>query len=127
MEIFTNDTLKKEYKELVKDILPTVLECSYCNISSCTYHKTFNFSCNLCRQLRCRSCFAFNICGENLLKASNDEQKNNINCFIVDFLNLSNESIKQYFPDIKIEILDREKVFFKKIYHKTEKKLSSSE
>ena len=112
MELFKTKTLRKEYKELVNDILPEVLEYSYCNVSSCEFHKKFTITCNQCRQLRCRSCFAFNISRENLLAAFNDEVKNYLNCFIVDFLNLSNESIKQHFPDIKVEHLDREKVFF---------------
>ena len=124
MELFTNDTLRKEYKELVKDILTKVLECSYCNISSCEFHSKLNISCNQCRQFRCRSCFAFNISRKTLLDASNDVVKNYLNCFIVEFLNLSNESIKQYFPDIKIKSLDREKVLFKKSYHKSKKNRS---
>ena len=120
MELFKSETLNEEYKELVNEILPKVLQCSYCNVLSCELHKKFNISCNLCRQLRCRSCFAFNISRETL-PASDEEQKSYLNCFITDFLNLSDESIGHYFPDIKVEHLDREKVFFKKSYVKSEK------
>ena len=118
MELFSSSTLNKEYKELVNEILPKVLECSYCNISSCKHHK------KKCRQLHCRSCFAFNISRNVLLEAADDNVNNYLNCFIVDFLNLSDESIKQFFPDIKIETLKREKLYFKKSYVKSEKNRS---
>ena len=121
MELFIIPTLNKEYKELVNDILPKALECSYCNISSCKFHSKFNISCNQCRQLSCRSCFPFNISRKILL---DDEVKNYLNCFIVDFLNLSVESINQYFPDKKVETLKREKIYFKKSYVKSEKNRS---
>ena len=122
MELFTTETLRKEYKELVQEILPKVLECSYCNIDSCKYHTKFNFSCNLCRQVRCRTCFTFNISRKTLLDASNEETKNYLNCFIIDFLNLSEQSIRNFFPDIKVETLKNEKIQFKKSYVKSQKK-----
>ena len=121
MELFKTPTLRQEYKEMVNDILPKILNCNYCNVSLCKCHQTFNMSCNQCRQLRCRSCHASNISRKILLDASTDEVRSYLNCFIVDFLNLSNESIKQYFPDIKTESLDRENFFFKKSYVKSEK------
>ena len=124
MELFRTKTLKKEHKELVDDILPKVLECSYCNVGSCKYHTKFNFSCNLCRQVRCRTCFAFNISRQTLLDASNEETKYYLNCFIIDFLNLSDESIRNYFPEIKLESLKREKINFKKLYVKSQKNRS---
>ena len=121
MELFATETLKKEYSELVNDILPKVLECSYFNVSSCKYHTKFNFTCNLCRQLRCRSCFTFNISRKTLLDASNEETKHYLNCFIIDFLNLSDQSIQNFFPEIKLESLNREKNYFKKSYVKSQK------
>ena len=124
MELFKTEALRKEYRELVNEILPKVLECLYCNISSCKYHKKLDATCNLCRQARCRACYSFNISRQILLDGSNEETKNYLNCFIVDFLNLSDESIKNFFPEIKVEFLKRDKINFKKSYVKSQKNRS---
>ena len=124
MELFKTETLKKEYRELVNEILPKVLECSYCNIHSCKHHKKRDVTCNLCRQAFCRACYSFNISRQILLDASNEETKNYLNCFIVDFLNISDESIKNYFPEIEVESLKRDKINFKKSYVKSQKNRS---
>ena len=55
MELFKTDVLKKEYEEFNKTLVPAVLECGFCNIVSCKYHSKFIFSCNLCRNVVCKT------------------------------------------------------------------------
>ena len=106
---------------MVDEILPKILECSYCNKTSCQWHKKILLSCSQCRQIHCRICHAFNTSRKILLENSDDDVNNFLNCYIVDFLNLSDEALKNYFPDIKISSLDKTKIFSVKSFRKVEK------
>ena len=112
MELFKTTTLKTEYKEFSNELLPSVLECGYCNVDSCERHSKFTGTCLHCRQRHCKKCRKFNISKDILLTSASAETVNFLYNFICDFLNLSDESINSYFPDIKIE--KREVVNFKK-------------
>ena len=102
MELFKSAYLKSEYKEFNEKLLPAVLECGYCNKSHCQWHAKFDISCVHCRKIKCSNCFKFNISKDILLKASNKETVDYLINFISDFLNLNDETIKQYFPHVTI-------------------------
>ena len=59
-----------------------------------------------------------------LLDGGNEQTRDYLINFICDFLNLSSESIKQYFPNVTI--VKKEKQHFKKSYIKSKKKQKSS-
>ena len=111
MELFKTSILKNEDKEFSNKLLPAVLECGYCNVVSCEWHSKFTGTCLHCRQRHCKKCRKFNVSKDILLSSASTETDFLYN-YICDFLNLSDESIKSYFPDIKIE--KREVVNFKK-------------
>ena len=112
MELFKTTTLKNEYKEFSKKLLPAVLECGYCNVVACEWHSKFTGTCTHCRQRHCKKCRSFNISKDILLASASAETVDFLYNFICDFLNLSDESLKIYFPVIKIE--KREVVNYKK-------------
>ena len=122
MELFKTAYLKNKYKKFTEKLLPTVLECGYCDKSHCQLHGRFDISCIHCKKIKCNNCFKFNISKDILLKAGDEETVDYLINFISDFLNLSNESIQKYFPNIKI--VRKEKIHFKKSYVKSQKNRS---
>ena len=107
MELFKTKELKNEFEEM-KKLLPSVIECNYCKKETCMYHSKFIISCTLCKNARCKNCFKFNISKLILFKSSSKETKTYLTNFICDFLNISNESLQHFFPEI--EIHNRQKV-----------------
>ena len=103
MELFKTTTLKKEYKEFSKKILPNVLQCNCCNVVSCEWHSKFTGTCTHCRQRHCKNYCIFNISKDLLLASASAKTVDFSYNFICDFLNLSDDSINVYFPDIKVE------------------------
>ena len=122
MELFKTDVLKKEYKNFTNSLLLEVMKFNYCN--SLSWHKKFKIECNQCRQSRCRGCYAFNTSRNYLLDNLDDEGKEYLNNLIVDFLNISDESLNRYFKYIKPTIIDRTKTFNVKSFRKSEKNRS---
>ena len=102
MELFKTKELKNEFEEM-KKLLPNAIECNYCQKEKCIYHSRFVVSCTLCRNARCNNCFKFNISKSILLKSSSNETINYLTNFISDFFNLSDLTIQNFFPEIKIE------------------------
>ena len=102
MELFKSKELKNGFEEM-KKLLPTVIDCNYCQKETCIYHSKFIISCTLCRNAKCKNCFKFNITKNVLLKHSSEEAKIYIEDFICDFFNISNESFQYFFPEIKIK------------------------
>ena len=107
MELFKTDILKKEYEEFNKKYLPAVLQCGFCNKVSCQYHSKFIVSCNLCRNAVWKNCKIFNNYKNILLKSASAEAIDYLYNYITDFLNLSDESLTTYFPEIKIEKIEK--------------------
>ena len=103
MELFKTNILKNEYKEFSIKLLPSVLECNYCNVISCEWHSKFTGTCIHCRKRHCKNCRSFNISKDILLAFASAETVDFLFNFICDFLNLSDQSIMTYFPDIKVE------------------------
>ena len=109
MELFKTQELKNEFEEM-KKLLPSIIECNYCQKETCIYHSRFIISCTLCRNAKCYNCFKFNISKSILLKSSSEETNAYLTNFISDFLNISTESLQHYFPEI--EIKKREKIHY---------------
>ena len=107
MELFKTDTLKNEYKEFVSKLLPDVLECNFCNVTCCEWHSKFVGTCIHCRKRHCKKRRSFNISKDTLLTSASAETINYLYNYICDFLNLSDVSIKTFFPDIKIEKFEK--------------------
>ena len=112
MELFKTKELKKEFDEFTKDILPNVLSCNLCQKLSCMWHSKFDISCLHCRKEQCKNCRKFNISKDILLHSASAETVDYIYNFICDFLNISDESLNSYFPEIKVE--NREVDIYKK-------------
>ena len=96
----------------MKKLLPSILECNYCQKEKCIYHSRFIVSCTLCRNAKCKNCFSFNISKSILLKSSSEETNAYLTNFISDFFNISTESLQHFFPEI--EIPKRQKVQYTK-------------
>ena len=91
--------MKKEFKEFTEKLLPAVFECGYCNKLA---HEKFDIECVHCRKIKCNNCFKFNISKDILLDKADEQINDYLINFICDFLNLSSDSIKRYFPNVKI-------------------------
>ena len=114
MEIFKTETMKKEYKEYLI-LLDDVLECGFCRIDSCKYHKKFQVTCTLCRNAQCKKCKKLLISKDILMKNCDQDGQNYIYYFTIDYLNLSPESRNFFFSEKeKIEVRKIEKELFKK-------------
>ena len=112
MELFNTKELQKEFNEFTKDILPNVLTCNLCQKLTCMWHSKFDVSCIRCRKEQCKNCKKFNISKDILLHSASAETIDYIYNFICDFLNISDESLNSYFPEIKVE--KREADIYKK-------------
>ena len=102
MELFKSKELKNEFEEM-KKLLPSIIECNYCQKEKCIYHSKFIVSCTLCRNAKCKKCFKFNISKSILLKSSSKETNVYLTNFISDFFNISSLSLQRFFPEVKIE------------------------
>ena len=51
----------------------------------------------------CRNCRQFNLSKDILLSKANPQTVNYLYNFICDFLNLTDDSLKHYFPEIKVK------------------------
>ena len=111
MELFKTKELQKEFDEFTKDILRNVLSCNLCQKLSCMWHPKFDVSCLHCRKEQCKNCKKFNISKDILLGSASVETVDYLYNFISDFLNISDDSIKTFFPEIKVEKVE-------KSYHK---------
>ena len=102
MELFKSKELKNEFEEM-KKLLPSIIECNYCQKEKCIYHSKFIVSCTLCRNAKCKNCFKFSISKSILLKSSSNETNLYLTNFISDFFNISSLSLQTFFPEVKIE------------------------
>ena len=101
LEIFKSNILKKEFHEFVKKMLPEILACNYCNVRFCEIHGRFIATCRKCRADGCGPCRVFNIQVDALMRTSGEHRKKYIFNFVFDFLNISNETLKQFYNSEK--------------------------
>ena len=102
MELFKTKELKNEFEEM-KKLLPSIIDCNYCQKEKCLYHSRFIVSCTLCRNAKCKNCYKFNISKLILLKTSSKATNTYLTNFISDFFDISTTSLQHFFPEIKIE------------------------
>ena len=101
MELFKTDCLKKKYEEFINIHLPNVYLCGLCNKKSCKNHSRYKITCSLCKNEKCKTCFSFFISKDTLINSSSKQTKDYLYNFILTFLNLNNETLLNFFPDIK--------------------------
>ena len=121
MEVSKTNVLKKEYSNFTKILILKAMECGYCKKLLYKWHKKFEVSCNQCRQSRCRNCFEFDNSRNFLLQNLDKNGREYLNNFVVNFLNISNVSLKRYFSDTEIKVINRSKTFLIKSYNKSKK------
>ena len=112
MELFKTDILRREYKNFVENTLPAVIKCNYCNIDSCKWHKRFTATCDQCRKERCVNCSCFNLSRNYLFQNADDNTKTFLHSYIMDFLNISNESLECFYGIEKTKQKEKEKICF---------------
>ena len=101
-------------------MLTNVLECGLCQHNSNEWDRKFVITCDKCRKARCQACNSFNIAKENLFKNLDKEGKDYLENFIKDFLNLSNETLRESFAVTKVK-LPRPQNYNVKSYHESKK------
>ena len=119
MDLFKTNILIQEYERFQNEVLINVLECGLCQKSSWEYHKKFFIGCDRCRKAWCQPCISFKIAKQTLLQNLDNEGKKYLENFIKDFLNLSNETLKESFAVTKVT-LPRVQNFNVKSYRKSE-------
>ena len=82
-------------------MLPEILACNYCNVRFCEIHGRFIATCRKCRTDGCGPCRVFNIQVDALMRTSGEHRKKYIFNFVFDFLNISNETLKQFYNSEK--------------------------
>ena len=55
-----NKEFLKEYKILVKEIIPSLNECQMCQNLKCKYCLKFSITCGRCPKDKCFNCYKFN-------------------------------------------------------------------
>ena len=100
------------------------MECSCCDVKSCKGHKKYLITCNQCRLARCKNCHKFNESRKLLYNAADEIGKDYLNNFIVDFLNISEQSLERYFNKDETKNIDRTKTIWVKSYEKSNKNKS---
>ena len=64
--------LLNEYHFLVKEILPSLNECGFCNKLKCNCCKKFCVNCNMCKKDKCFNYHKFNKSKDILINFGND-------------------------------------------------------
>ena len=88
--------MNKTYKEFISKTLPQVLKCGYCNRDFCFFHAYFQCDCHNCRLMRCRYCHVFNIQMDQLMFNANQNVQAYIYNFVLDFFNVSDETLEYF-------------------------------
>ena len=91
---------------------------------SSKWHKQFLLTCSQWREVCCLFCVTFKSAVETLVKTLHSDGREFVQNFIVDFLQISEETLNNLFKiETKLsESRTKPKMFDVKIYHKNEKK-----
>ena len=119
-------TYFKEFQNFAKKVLATVLECGLCKKYSCKWHKQFLLTCKQCRERRCLPCVTFKSAVETQIKILDCDGKMYVQNFVVDFPQISNETLNNLFKiETKLsESRTKPRTFDVKIYYKSKKNRS---
>ena len=87
------------------------------------WHKQFLLTCSQCRKVRCFPCVIFKSAVETLVKTLDSDGKKYVQNFVVDFLQISDETLNNLFKiETKlIESRTKPKIFDVKVYSKGKK------
>ena len=78
---FKNRTdLKREYRIMVKTILPLLNDCGYCGKIKCIYSSKFCLDCSSCFS-KCKNCFEFNKSKDILINCGDEQISNYVKNF----------------------------------------------
>ena len=90
---------------------------------SCKWHKQFLLTCNQCREARCLPGVTFKSAVETLIKTLDSDGRMYVQNFVVDFLQISDETLSNLFKiETKLsESRTKQKAFDVNVYHKSEK------
>ena len=125
MENFKTDILKKEFKRFQKENLIKILKCGYCQRAARkSWHNNFLVSCKYCREVFCKPCHNFNTMKKALIEGVDSVAKDYIANFIIDFLCISNKTLKRNFQVSQVVRVPVKKKFNVKSYHKSDKNRS---
>ena len=126
MNYFKTNILKKGSQNFTEKVLPKILECGLCEKYSCKWHKQFLLTCNHCREARCSPCVTFKSAVETLIKTLDNDGRMYVQKFVVDFLQISDETLSNLFKiETKLsESRTKPTTFDVKVYHKSKKNTS---
>ena len=94
MEIFKTDILKEKFKRFQKEELLNILDCNYCQKTKCGWkHSKFQADCNYCQKTFCKNCHKFNSTFKILLESTGEIEKDYLENFAKEFLQLDNRII----------------------------------
>ena len=128
MELFKSDILRKEYNDFVKNTLPKLVICNYCNKVCCNNHYQYEVTCIRCRNEKCKNCYTFNAQIDVLMNGAVKKTKEYIYNFIMDFFSITDESMLFFYKiknEIKNDNVDLSELLWRlnlhdKIYYKSE-------
>ena len=125
--IFKNNTkLRKEYRILYREILPSLNKCGNCNKFKCGYCLKFSTNCSSCVRDRCKKCAEFNRSNDILINSKDDQISNYVLNFLTDYFNASELSNQFFKMNITEEVKEKDSLYiyngksFKKFCYKEE-------
>ena len=101
MELFTDNSLKRKYEVFVSETILKIIDCNYCNKTSCFGHRHFDSSCSRCEIETCFSCKVFNQNSMFLMEKTYHEGREFIFNFASDFYRIRNHSLNFFYKSNK--------------------------
>lgn len=98
-KIFDSEIIERFFKELIKEIIPSLNQCEKCNILKCTNCFIFSFSFKQCVKLQCRKCDRYRGTLEFLIENSSKGIFNYITSFLF-YLNRFSGYSFNHFDDV---------------------------
>ena len=78
-----------------------IIDCNYCNKTSCLYDYYFNPNCTKCQLEKCSYCLTFNQKFIFLMENASNEAREFIYNFVRDFYSISNTSLNFFYKNNK--------------------------
>ena len=91
--------LKREYRIMVKTILPSLNDCGYCGKIKYIFSSKFRLDCSSCLS-KCQNCFEFNKSKDILINCGNHQISNYVKNLLIDYFNASD--LTNYFLNMNI-------------------------
>ena len=110
MGFFSAAEMKKEFHELIYNIILSLNQCGGCGVLKCEYCTKFVVDCNMCRERSCKNCVAFKTSKKILLENCNQHTKEYVANFLTDIFKVSD--ITYDFFNLSISETVKEKNYF---------------